>query len=520
MKKLYFLIGVVLMLHQPIRTSAQVTPGITVGSGGSLTVGSGAVLRINGNLVTDNGSSVTNNGNIFIGTDLGTGDSYLIDVAPSGTTYVGTGTITMEGTALQNIYGLGGLPLTIPNLVIVNTSAGGVILNGGLEITNILNLTDGVFHELVTATLYVSNPATGAIINGGVNAWIDGLLRREVFSTGTYWFPSGDATYYEPFFLTINSSTGVTSVTVQAVSTLTNPAPNPAITFVNTTPIQDYLDRTQWNMSFTGGGSMNCDVIASEEGATNYPPSANYIALLHYDGVDWHGTNPGGTGGTHANASQSIIAGPIAIMNKTNINLTVPTVFEGGVSLGNALPINCILEGDNKGSVNELRLVASSEEKTKYIVFEKSIDGKVFTVLDTLLAAGYSTVMKVYTATDTNPYATTYYRVRVIDDDATVTPTNIIALRLPEEIPNDLIVVYPNPSIGSTAVHIQTKYSGDCIILVTDMLGRVVADIHQEIGAEIGNTIPITSEQFSAGMYAATVHYGGVYKTMKFVVQK
>ncbi len=519
MKKLYFLIGMGLMLHLSHFTHAQV-PTLTVGNGGSLTVATGATLLVKGNFVTDNGSTVTNNGNIVLQNDPGTGDSYLVDVTTSGTTFLGTGTVTLSGTGLQNIYGLGGAPLTMPNLIIVNTSNPGVWLNGRLQITNVLELDDAILHKLITAQLYVSNSATGAIINGGTNSWVDGSIRREVLPTGTYWFPVGDSSYYQPFFLTINSSSGITSVTVQAVSTLTNPAPNPAITFVNSTPISSYLDRTQWPMSFTGGGSMNCNVAASERAASAYPPSANYIALLNYDGINWHGTNFGGTGGNHVNGNQSITAGPVATANKANINLTGATTFEIGVSLGNALPISAALEGDNKGVVNELHLIATSEEQTKYLVFEKSVDGKEFILVDTLAAAGYSTVTKVYTTTDENPYPTTYYRVRIIDEDGTVTTTNIISLRLPEEVNNDVIVLYPNPSTGNVTVSIETEYLGQVSVIVTDMLGREVCKNTQSLGDELGSTVTLALEQKASGMYAVSVSYGNIHKVFKLMVQK
>src|SRR6476661_1954849 len=58
--------------------------------------GSGGLLHVNGSLVNSSTGSFTNNGNVYIKNDFYNAQSSMA---------VGTGTLTMNGTAAQNING-------------------------------------------------------------------------------------------------------------------------------------------------------------------------------------------------------------------------------------------------------------------------------------------------------------------------------------------------------------------------------------------------------------------------------
>lgn len=100
------------------------------------------------------------------------------------------------------------------------------------------------------------------------------------------------------------------------------------------------------------------------------------------------------------------------------------------------LPVELIgFHGKRSGLYNELEWVTASEKNADYFNVERSLDGKTFTKVGKVQAAGNSNTLKTYTFKDIAE-GVVYYRLRQIDFDGAFEYSKVIAVNsLGGEIP-------------------------------------------------------------------------------------
>jgi hypothetical protein len=109
-----------------------------------------------------------------------------------------------------------------------------------------------------------------------------------------------------------------------------------------------------------------------------------YLSLNNVNGT-------GGTGGDKVNT------------------ITLPITISG-------LPVTWLyFNGTNNNNQNQLQWAASYERDCKYYTIEKSADGNDFSELTKVTCKNNQDGTSIYDVTDTNPFATTYYRVKQTD---------------------------------------------------------------------------------------------------------
>ena len=159
----------------------------------SLTGGTATIIQDNFVL----GSSVTFNNNTLAGLTVAS------NWTNSGTFNAGTGTVTFNGSAAQQITGA----TSFANLTLNNSS--GLTLNNDVSVANQLTLTSG------RLTLGANNLTlgTGASVSGTpgsskmVVADSTGEMRKQFSATGSFTFPIGDSSgNYSPAAFTVNSA--------------------------------------------------------------------------------------------------------------------------------------------------------------------------------------------------------------------------------------------------------------------------------------------------------------------------
>jgi len=125
----------------------------------------------------------------------------------------------------------------------------------------------------------------------------------------------------------------------------------------------------------------------------------------------------------------------------------------------------------------QLAWATASEVNSSYFAVERSLDGRVFTQVGQVAAAGTSTLARTYGLTDAALPASRgllYYRLRQVDVDGTATysPSRPVALRGASRLS-----VFPNPASAQLTVAGTAAYAAIEIYNVTgQLLHRTAAD--------------------------------------------
>ncbi len=137
--------------------------------------------------------------------------------------------------------------------------------------------------------------------------------------------------------------------------------------------------------------------------------------------------------------------------------------------------------------------VANISTMDRFIA-ERSVDGRIYSVLMELPATGFS-------FTDMQPLpGLNYYRIKLIEKDGKITWSNI-AVILNAAKGFDLINIVPNPIVNSNfKLNISAAQKMQIDIVITDMQGRLVQKRKANITAGF-NTIPVNITNLAAGTY-------------------
>lgn len=153
----------------------------------------------------------------------------------------------------------------------------------------------------------------------------------------------------------------------------------------------------------------------------------------------------------------------------------------------------------------------------KYIV-ERSTDGKTFTVIASIPAAGNSNVVKDYNAKDTNPASgKNYYRLTSIDKDSKQEVFDVLILDF--KISGDLVSVYPNP-VTTSEIGVQiTGHQGKVTVKVIDMLGKTLKTSTVDTNSGNGYYKISLDQKPSSGLYNVNISGKAFNQTIKVLVK-
>ena len=179
-------------------------------NGGSLTIQNGAELHLLGGITLDNGSSLTNNGNLFLKNNVLSNASNWTDNSILGA-LTGTGIVIFNSTSPQQFTGS-----TQFYTVYINTNQ--LSLNNDLGISNLLRLIKGKINTTNYVVALINNASSSlendVTNNGYVNSWINGNLRRSIATnTNSYDFPVGNSDRSNLLQFINNNITGPSNLT-------------------------------------------------------------------------------------------------------------------------------------------------------------------------------------------------------------------------------------------------------------------------------------------------------------------
>ncbi|MCB2220634.1 MAG: T9SS type A sorting domain-containing protein [Bacteroidetes bacterium] len=164
-------------------------------------------------LVID-GPTLDNSVNNYSLTILGSMERYNTGAFKSGSGSAPAATVSFAGTALQSLGGPTGDFTGVNgfnNLKINNESGLEIGLNGSVEVSNQLLLTNGIIHTTSTNKLIITNTSSDAVLpaGGSTSSYVDGPLIKRIINGDEFLYPLGKG-FTKGHYLTLTSTAGAT----------------------------------------------------------------------------------------------------------------------------------------------------------------------------------------------------------------------------------------------------------------------------------------------------------------------
>ncbi|WP_431214437.1 T9SS type A sorting domain-containing protein [Puia sp. P3] len=239
-------------------------------------------------------------------------------------------------------------------------------------------------------------------------------------------------------------------------------------------------------------------------------------------------TAVGPTGWVHVSDTHDILV--TDALDHINITLTadnsntsspVQAYFDEISLIANAkvLPVTLVdfhALRDGDGSV-DLKWETAQEQNSKFMEVQRSGDGKVFTTIGQVAAAGNSTTPRDYTLTDKSPLAgRNYYRLRMVDIDGTFKYSKVLQVAMGDV--TEGIGVYGNPFHDQLGVRIPAQSTERLVLSLFDQTGRVC--LRQNYTTQKGdNLINLYPQGLAAGVYLLQVRGDRTNQTIRVLKQ-
>lgn len=364
------------------------------------------------------------------------------------------------------------------NLAMLKTATSNTLtLGSDIIINNILTLTSGVIttdfnkaNIINTATSSI----TGHVIPGSTafTGYINGNLRRNVLSTGSYDFPVGTATQYEYANINLNSSSGLGYIDAFFTAPHTTPIDiSPLGLLVNSDLLMELLNYGFWTIT-PNAGTYNYDVTLTSRGHTNQGLTAGSHAVIKRP----NGASPWVTQGTHDNATQSMGTS----WNWVTAKRTALTVFSDFAiaknNVNSPLPVELLsFSATCDGQNIDLSWTTASESNNAVFTIERSSDAVKWEFVGSVSGNGNSNTRIDYAFSDHNPLSgTAYYRLKQTDYDGRSETFSPVAVICGENADGQGISYYPNPFTSEIQVNLSNVDFKNAVIRVYDMLGNMV----------------------------------------------
>jgi hypothetical protein len=179
------------------------------------------------------------------------------------------------------------------------------------------------------------------------------------------------------------------------------------------------------------------------------------------------------------------------------------------------LPVTLVeFTGTKRSTSVELKWKTVQEINSKEFIVEHSSDGRNFTAIGTVAAAGNSNGTRTYSFIDHAPKTgKNFYRLRMVDKDGKATNTRIVTINFGTQV---YVNIRPNPASSVVNVSVANA-SNQTIIQVFDQSGK----LHKTYMSTVrGNqVVPISVSGLSKGIYLMKVFTNNEVVSEKLIVQ-
>ena len=188
----------------------------------------------------------------------------------------------------------------------------------------------------------------------------------------------------------------------------------------------------------------------------------------------------------------------------------VKNLYVKGAEIASNLPINLVsFTGNYTNGAVKLSWSTAKEENTKDFILERSNDDKLFTTLNSIVAANKSGVNN-YNYTDDSPLTgTSYYRLKMLDNNGSYTFSKVISINSGS---STTLSLFPNPVHSTVTVKFPTVTKG-AQLSVIDVNGRRVTSYLLEEGI---TQKQINTNSLAKGIYTLELESKGIKTTFRF----
>ncbi|MFA6058858.1 MAG: T9SS type A sorting domain-containing protein [Taibaiella sp.] len=325
-------------------------------------------------------------------------------------------------------------------------------MNGAGQVVNITN-TQGIFinNQLdfangITTTVR-SNTNTGAVKFNQTGTYTNTALddaqhvNGYVLKTGSqaFTFPVGSGTDLRTLAMSAPATVETYSVAWIAGNPDVTGDPSNANAMHSraavTSPISSVSLAGQWDwipvLSSTGVG-LTITASIPDVSSTGVLPAD--LRLVGWNGTSWVDLSggPNATGNTEGSTLSGTMIAGIQAIGIGSTSVVLPVTFSS-------------FTVQKQGCTAVLNWSTDMEHNNRYFAVERGFDGKNFTTIAQVTAAGNSTEKKFYSYTDSKPAAgLNQYRIAQVDIDGKRTTTGVQALYF--NCATQSIKVYPNPA--------------------------------------------------------------------------
>ncbi len=412
-------------------------------AGGAVTV-KGGILQVKGDLQLG-GGAFTNNGNVFVSGNL------VNDQAMAETD---TGALTLDGVAPQTV---SGIQTYFTRYLTINNPAG-IVLDNSIKVGGRATFSNGIVDATNGAAALVIGD-TAAVVGVSDARHVNGYVVKT--GTGSFAYPVGDATRYQPITVDLTDNSAGMSVRYFAGDAGTGTF---TTTGASSIALEAYNNEEYWDLA--PKGTATGKVIITYDDYKNpsitVSENPNVFSVAHLTGGNW--LNEG------HNVTGTLTAGVV-----TSEVISAWSPFTLGAIPETGLPVTLV--SFNAKAVENNALLewqTTSEDNASHFEVERSLDARNFEKIGKVEAAGYSNGLQRYSFTDRSfgdQLQTVYYRLRSVDLDGTFSLTRAISLQ-PRNA-GRFAGVFPNPARKAGVVTVSSSIPAGEVSL-WDMLGRQV----------------------------------------------
>ncbi len=248
--------------------------------------------------------------------------------------------------------------------------------------------------------------------------------------------------------------------------------------------------------------------------APNDFPDSLYVSVSTDKGLTWTRLLPG------FRRSDVLAATPewrqeivdISAYNGQTIQLGFEAVSKWGnafgldditISFSGLAPVTLTsFDARRSGTVNNLTWSTSQEQNTSRFAIERSTDGRSFSQIGEVAAAGNSNVTRNYRFTDPSPVkGINYYRLRILDLDNTFKFSDIKNVR---NLGVSDLMIAPNPVQQSMKITVDADKAERAGITITDLSGKRIYNSNLNV-LQGTNNFDIPVSNLAKGTYIVRI---------------
>jgi hypothetical protein len=461
---------------------------------------------------------------------------YVSDYSPGGTIVLADGSVTLSNSATyehgNNLLQNGGNWTAASGSLDLFLSAGSNTISGSAAPSFFnVQFNNGAGNTMAITNTQGINVAGQAQLNNGITTTVRSNTAAgslKFADNATYTGGTTDAQHVngyvsktgnDIFTFPVGSGTDVRTLAISAPATATdqysvawiagNPGTNGDPSNANamhpttsvTTPVASVSTQGQWDWIPVSGTGAGLTITVSLPAGVNMATAAS-LRLVGWNGTSWIDLSGSATasGNTEGDALSGTMIAGITAIGIGSTSVVLPVTF-GSFAV------------QEQGCEAVLSWTTQMEQNNDYFAIERSQDGRIFTVIDKVAAAGSSNTTQSYSYYDRLPAnGMNYYRIMQVDVDGQHSSTAVKSLKF--DCANGTIKVYPTVNQGTVYVALPAGYE-QAKISVVDINGRpITADV---TAGGLSRTVQLKS--IAAGTYLLRVIHNSDVETFKILYQ-